>query len=151
MPDPAEIPVAKDPGLLVSVTEIQDYAHQVDGVIRAINVRVGQHEAAQPGKPLPLWVWVKWVKFRLDWEKTYEPLKIPGWFTGFSPIEKIRGFHLEALRWRDRWAEEGVSFVGVTLLQPGAYDPSVDIGVAWGFAGLVGLGALGVYFLTRSR
>lgn len=122
MPDPQPTdPQVQDPGLFVTTAEIQSYAFTVDRLIHDINTRVLDHEAKPGAAVLPLALWAQWVTFRMNWEAKFAGYKAPGWTSWGGDYDAIRGFHLEALRWRDKWALAGVDFAGLVAPQPGTY------------------------------
>lgn len=148
-------PVAEDAGFFVTTAEAQSYAFQVDGVIRAVNGAVYDHETKPGAQPPPLEALAAWVKFRLDWEAFGGPImREPGWTLSGGDFDKIRGYHLEALRWKDRWEKAGVSFQGITLLQPGSYTgptfADAGGGGFWLLLGGAALLAVGTYVYGRS-
>lgn len=154
MPDPTPAPPAPsatDPGLIVTTAEVQTYGYQVDNVIRAINARVLE----TPPDKTPMDLWMKWVAFRVAWEKVFNEVKGGGWLAT-NYYDEIRGYHLEALRWRDRWGAAGVPVADLQLLQPSdSYRADVPVGdllPAVGAVGLavgVGAAALLIYLMGR--
>jgi hypothetical protein len=142
--DPATFP---DAGLIVTTAEIQDYAHKVDTIVRAIDERV--NAKSWPADKASMWA--AWISFRLEWAKVFEPLKAPGWWgTWGQTWETVRKFHIEALQWRDKWAAAGVSFDGTKFPTPGAYTADVpSAGDLLGGAAWVAFGLGALFLLTR--
>lgn len=157
MPDPqtGQNPQVKDPGFFVTSANIQTYAYTVDTLIRDINTRVLDREGKAGQPEISLTLHAKWVMFRIEWEKRFVDYKAPGWLSSGSDYDAIRGTHLEALRWKDKWALQGVDFAGMITPQPGEYNVTTadvfgGLSSALTWSAIVGAGVIAYMLMRRT-